>query len=488
MRFRTKVFSLFLLLAVLSSSLVVAFLYFPTRSLFLDLMQSNVLSVAATAGAMVDPAVHEEIQSRADQDSPAYQEVEQQLRRARDANRRRDFYVKYIYSMRPYARDPRIAQFVVDSEEDGVDKSNVGDIYKTDNPQYRIRFNDYQADNEFVTDQWGTWLTANAPIRAPGGDVVGAVGVDVSATEALERFRSLLWSGAIALAVSIVAAYILASLAANRISRPLDAIRAAVDRIAAGDFSGKVAVDSRDEFGAVATAIDKMAVGLQQREDLKSALTRYVSEDILHEVILPGKSVDLFSNRKKVTVLFADVRGFTSLSEQLSPEETVALLNDYFEKMIEAVFRNNGHLNKFMGDGLMALFGALRDDEFQEEHAIQAALDMRQVLTELQEKWSRDQAHRGLVQLRIGIGINTGLAIVGNIGSKQRMEYTAIGDAVNLASRLEHATREHNVDILVSEYTFVAARSRFPFHACGEISIKGKAQTVRTYTIDTEPA
>ena len=120
-----------------------------------------------------------------------------------------------------------------------------------------------------------------------------------------------------------------------------------------------------------------MTIGLQQREDLKSALARYVSEDILNEIIYAGRPSELYSQRKKVTALFADVRGFTNFSEQLSPEETVAMLNDYFEKMIEAVFKNFGHLNKFMGDGLMALFGALRDDEFQEEHAVQAALDMR---------------------------------------------------------------------------------------------------------------
>ncbi len=487
MRFRTKVFLLFLLLAVLSSTLVVAMLYWPTRTLFFDLMQSNVLSVAATAGAMLDAEKHEQVKTRADQDTPAYRELEQQLRRARDANRRKDIDVRFIYSMRPYAKDPRIAEFVIDAEEDGVDKSNVGDIYKTDNPNYRVRFNDYQADEEFVTDQWGTWLTANAPIRNAEGDVVGAVGVDIQATEAVKRFQGLLYSGALALGLSLIAAYALASLAANRISRPLHAIRAAVERIASGDFNRKVEVTTNDEFGEVAAAIDKMALGLQQREDLRNALTRYVSEDVLHDVIYTGKSADLFSNRKKVTALFADVRGFTTLSEQLSPEKTVDLLNDYFEKMIEAVFRNHGHLNKFMGDGLMALFGALRDDDYQEEHAINAALDMRRVLGELQEKWSaaQDKSRHNVVELRIGIGINTGLAIVGNIGSKRRMEFTAIGDSINLASRLEQATREHNVDILVSEYTFVAARSQFPFRPCGEIPIKGKTQTVRTYTIDT---
>jgi adenylate cyclase len=231
--------------------------------------------------------------------------------------------------------------------------------------------------------------------------------------------------------------------------------------------------------------LNKMTLGLQQREDLKSALARYVSEDILNEIIYAGRRSELYSQRKKVTALFADVRGFTNFSEQLSPEETVGMLNDYFEKMIEAVFKNMGHLNKFMGDGLMALFGALRDDEFQEEHAVQAALDMRTALKELQEKWatSESRARDALASLRIGIGVNTGLAIVGNIGSKQRMEFTAIGDAINLAARLEQATPDRGVDILVSEYTYVATRSRFPFERVGEISLKGKSESTRTYTI-----
>ncbi len=161
------------------------------------------------------------------------------------------------------------------------------------------------------------------------------------------------------------------------------------------------------------------------------------------------------------------------------------MLNDYFEKMIDAVFKNFGHLNKFMGDGLMALCGALRDDEFQEEHAVQAALDMRDALRKLQEKWSRSEsrAREALASLRIEIGINTGLAIVGNIGSKQRMEFTAIGDVINLAARLERATPERAVDILASEYSYVATRSRFPFERAGEISLKGKSESVRTYTI-----
>ncbi len=483
MRFRSKVFTLFLLLAVFSSSLVVAFMYWPTRKLFMELMRTNVLSIAATTASMIDPEAHEKIKTRADQEGPAYRELEQQLRKARQANRRQDLQVKYIYSMRPYAADPNVPLFVVDPEEDIRFKSNVGDTYTSQNENYIVKFAEYQADEEFVTDQWGTWLTANAPIRMADGQVVGAIGVDVSAADAVKRLQNLLGWGFLALGISIVAAYIIASIAANRISKPLLVIRDAVNRISAGDFSKPIELASRDEFGEVATAMNKMTAGLQQREDLKSALARYVSEDILHEIIYAGKSSDLYSQRRKVTALFADMRGFTSFSEKNSPEETAALLNDYFDSMIEATFKNGGHLNKFMGDGLMALFGALRDDDHQEEHAVQAALDMRDALRRLQEKWTQMPAHQGLKSLGIGIGINTGLAIVGNIGSKQRMEFTAIGDSVNLASRLEQFTRSSGYDILVSEYTYVATRNKFNFEPAGEISLKGKAESVRTYTV-----
>jgi adenylate cyclase len=177
--------------------------------------------------------------------------------------------------------------------------------------------------------------------------------------------------------------------------------------------------------------------------------------------------------RKKVTALFGDVRGVTTFPEQLSPEETLTMLNDYFGNTIEAVAKNAGHLNKFMGHGLMALLGALRDDEFQEKDAVQAALDMRDALKDLQDNWADSESRARDALARTGISIDTWLAIVGNIGSQQPMEFTAIGDSINLASRIEKPTRDRRVDILVSHYAYVAARGRFPFEQVAEISIKG---------------
>ena len=486
MRFQTKVFFHSLVVALLSSLLAATFIYLPARKLVFGLMQSRVLSIAATTAALLDASEHEKIRTKDDQGGENYLRLEEKLRNARNANRRQDVYVKFLYTMRPYPGSPAKAQFVVDAEEHGEDKSNVGDIYKVDDADYKFRLNDCKADDHFLHDQWGVWLTANAPVRDARGDAVAAVGVDVSAEDTLKQLHGLLWSGALALAGTIVFAWLFSKLAASRLASPLGKIRSFVEQISRGNYRETLHLESKDEFGEVAKAMNEMSLGLQQREDLKVALARYVSEDIVHEVIQAGKSSELFSQRKKVTILFADVRGFTNFSEQSSPEQVASFLNQYFEKMIEAIFQNRGHLNKFMGDGLMALFGALRDDDFQEEHALQAAMDMRTALAALKSGWaaSEDAAERSISLLEIGIGINTGLAIVGNIGSKQRMEYTAIGDAVNLASRLEQSTRNYpDVDILVSEYTYVAVRSRFPFKPVAEIAVKGKSESIRTYTI-----
>ena len=227
-------------------------------------------------------------------------------------------------------------------------------------------------------------------------------------------------------------------------------------------------------------SVNEMAAGLQQRDVFKGTLVRYMSDQLAQKIIDSGKVPDLKGERRKITVLFADVRGFTSLSEKLPPEQVFSLLNDYFDKMIDEICKNHGMLNKFMGDGLMAVFGALDEDSYQEENAIKAALGMRRVLEGMRERFQSERQ----IDLRIGIGINSGTALVGNIGSNQRMEFTAIGDTVNLGSRLESATKELGTDIIVSEYTYIAARTQFQFRPLGQIPIRGRETPVTAYAVE----
>lgn len=479
MKFSTKVSLGLVALALLTNGVLLMLMYYEARESLMQQMRSTALSVASTTAALLDVDRYLEIKGRADEDSPAYHDVEMYLRRARDANRRQDVRFKYIYIIARDAKYPKAAHFVVDAEEEGENKSHFGEAYKSidvSNLDFQVPY----VPPEFIEDQWGTWLSALTPIRDRNGKAVGMLGADINAADVQGQLRWLLLSGVVAMMFSVGLAVGVAIVGSRRLTRPLTVVSDAVRAVGQGKLDTQVEWRSNDEFSQLATAINEMVAGLRQRENLKSTLVRYVSREVADEILASGKMAELQSERRKITVLFADVRGFTSLSENMSPEEVVSLLNEYFDKMIDAIFRYKGTLNKFLGDGFMAMFGAPVDDPHQEEHAIRAALEMQRSVAGLREKFQRYR----IKDFRIGIGINTGMAVVGNIGCDQRMEYTAVGDTVNTAARLETKTKELKVDVLVSDYTYVAVRSLFRFKKGDLLQVKGKAESIQVYSVE----
>lgn len=482
MKFRTKLILLFVVMSLVTNGMLFIINSWQAGKMLRDQIASTALSIAATASAMIDGDLHSKLSNDTDQTEEAYKKLEAQLRKIRDANRRDDVQIKFVYTLMPSPKDKDTIIFGVDAEEEGPDKSLLGDIYKQKDDPLALptRFDINQVQPVFVEDQWGTWLTANSPIRSSTGDSVGVVGVDIDAKRVIGELNTLRTLGFFALLLSIVLAIGLAVYFSVQLARPLRKLHNAVVAIGNGKLDTRLDTSTGDEFAEVALAVNEMAAGLQQRDVFKGTLVRYMSGQLADKIISSGKMPDLKGERRKITVLFADVRGFTSLSEKLAPEDVFSLLNDYFDKMIDEICKNHGMLNKFMGDGLMAVFGALEEDPYQEENAIKAALGMRRVLDGMRERF---QAERQ-VDLKIGIGINTGIALVGNIGSNQRMEFTAIGDTVNLGSRLESATKELGTDIIVSEYTYVAARTKFQFRSLGQIAIRGRENPVTAYAVE----
>ena len=219
---------------------------------------------------------------------------------------------------------------------------------------------------------------------------------------------------------------------------------------------------------------------LSRQEVERSNLRRYLPPQVVDLITSKGGSMELGGVLQPVTVLFADIRGFTSLSEQMDAREVVDLLNDFFAVMTAAIFQSNGTLDKFIGDCVMALFGAPIPSDRSPRNALVAAVRMQQQVARL----GAERVERGLAPLRIGIGLHHGPAVVGNIGSDERMQYTAIGDTVNIAARL--VSRAEPGQILISETMHTAAGGGDLFHDLGLISVKGRDAQVRVYSVDWE--
>jgi adenylate cyclase len=200
---------------------------------------------------------------------------------------------------------------------------------------------------------------------------------------------------------------------------------------------------------------------------------------VYEQLVANPELARLGGQRREMTVLFSDIRGFTTVSERGQPEEIVGMLNEYFTRMVDIVFAHKGTLDKFVGDMVMALFGAPLDDPDHAQHAVDAALAMIRELDVLNRKWETD----GRPALDIGIGISTGPMIAGNIGSEAIMSYTVIGDSVNLGARLESLNKEYGTRIIISEATRHALPDRYVCRPLGEVVVKGKTRPVAIFEV-----
>jgi len=203
--------------------------------------------------------------------------------------------------------------------------------------------------------------------------------------------------------------------------------------------------------------------------------SRFVNPHVVKQLIERG-GIEGAGQTREVTLLFSDIRGFTTLSETRKPEEVVALLNRYFSLQVDVVFRHGGSLDKFIGDCIMALWGAPLDDPEHARHAVACALDMADTLQAFKRELGAEQS-----DFDVGIGLHSGPAVVGLIGSDKRREYTAIGDSVNLASRIEGLTKDAKRRILVSRDTMEKCADSVDFVPAGSYKVKGRAQEVELF-------
>lgn len=217
----------------------------------------------------------------------------------------------------------------------------------------------------------------------------------------------------------------------------------------------------------------------KEKKKIRGAFQYYLTASVINEMLKDPTKLKLGGDKKDLTVLFSDIRGFTTISEKLTPEDLVHLLNEYLTAMTNVVFKYEGLLDKYMGDAIMAVFGAPLD---QPDHAVKAcrtALGMMEELHKLQKKW----ADEGRPVLDIGVGVNSGDMVVGNMGSEMRFDYTVMGDSVNLGSRLEGINKEYGTNIVISEYTYAAVKDILVCRELDSVRVKGKKLPVKIYEL-----
>jgi adenylate cyclase len=258
---------------------------------------------------------------------------------------------------------------------------------------------------------------------------------------------------------------------------PIKVLVAGANRIKGGDFDLRITPKANDEIGTLALSFNDMTRGLAERDKMKSAFSKFVNKDIA-ERVLKG-DIQLGGESKQAAIFFSDIRSFTAISETLTPHEVVDFLNQYMTRMVKCVDANHGVVDKFIGDAIMAVWGVPDSHGNDTANAIDAALEMRLSLAE----FNRDRGGPKAPIIRIGCGINTGEVIAGQIGSLDRMEYTCIGDSVNLASRIESINKLFHTDILISEYSYSLVRGRYAVAPMKPIRVKGKEDPQQIFAV-----
>jgi len=261
--------------------------------------------------------------------------------------------------------------------------------------------------------------------------------------------------------------------AARKLARPLNKLSGEARKIEAFDLAESIPIQSRiTEVRELEEAMGAAKMGLR-------TFGLYVPAELVRQVLKSGVSPTLGGERRNLTVMFSDIQGFTGIAETLAPEELITLLSEYFEVASGTIDGNGGSINKFIGDGIFAMWNAPLRAENHEELACRCALEFQDRLSEFNQR----QRSQGKPRLETRIGIHTGIAVIGNVGTADRLEYTALGDIVNIAARLEQLNKDCRTRILVSSAVAAAVSDSFALRRMGEVSLKGRKQAIEIHEL-----
>lgn len=392
----------------------------------------------------------------------------------------------YAYIMR--INDGQV-EFVVDSppsDDDGDGRISedempapIGEPYPDPPHDLLQGFVTPSVDRSPWKDKWGWTMSGYAPIISSSGQQVGLLGVDMSANRIRDKLSDIRRAGLISLGLALSLALILTWALSRQILHPIHVLQDAMQGVAAGNLGQNLPIVRKDEFGRLMHLFNHMIQGLREKELLKRSLGKVMDRAVMDRLL--ADELNLGGEVVEVSILFCDLRNFTALSSKLPPHLLVSLLNEYFTVMVREVESMGGMVDKFVGDSLMAVFEHPAGRGSDPEAALEAALAMLEEC----DRFNTKRRLEGEFVLINSIGLHRGAVVAGNIGSPERMEYTCIGDAVNVAARLEKCTRELDTRLAVSE----EFRSRLPhsahlFRSGREVQLKGREQPVQICVLD----
>jgi class 3 adenylate cyclase len=434
---------------LLGIGLVGLLIYQRHKQVLEETLGTLLLNIARTGVLLIDPALHAEVEATLTQDSEAYRRLRTALAAIQDENR----VETPIYTLTGFDAAARQAHFMVTSRGPGYPGEPYPLVPALLEPIGRAFLEGVGTYTHIYENQSGTWITAFAPIRDANGRVFAVLDVDYQLDVYLARLASLrhailgpsVLGGLVALMVGV--------LLARRVTEPLSALTRGVVRVTDGDLTQLIPVQSRDEVGQLTHAFNEMLQGLRQRDFIRDTFGRYVSPEVARTILESPEGLRLGGDKREVTVLMSDLRGYTRLAEEGDPALVMQLLNGYLGRMTEIIIEHGGTINEFIGDAIFAIFGAPLPHPDHAERAAACAIAMQVAMEEV----NQPNVARGMPRLEMGIGLNTGEAVVGNIGSEKRAKYGVVGSAVNLAARVEGCTV--GGQILLSPFTYERIRA-----------------------------
>jgi class 3 adenylate cyclase len=472
-RLSVRLALLFALATLIAVGVVGTVTYDRQRRELEDTVGTQLLNIARTASLLVDPSLHAEIARTRGTDSEAYARVRTALAKVQTEV----VLATPLRTLVDYDAGRREARVVVASTGD----DRPGDRFVV--PAALVQAVEWTLDDG-VARYTGIYRTAEgavisavAPVVDERGRTLALLEVDYPIDVYLDRLAALRTTVLQAALAGGLGALLLGLIFARRLTRPIAALTAAAARVGSGELDVALPVRSRDEVGLLTRRFNDMIAGLRQRDFIRSAFGRYVSPEVAQALLESPEGLRLGGAKREVTVLMSDLRGYTRFAEQGAPEEVMAILNEYLGRMADVVIAHGGTINEFIGDAIFAVFGAPIAHPDHAERAAGAALAMQRALEDV----NAAHAERGLPRFEMGIGVNTGEAVVGNIGSEQRAKYAVVGNAVNVAARVEGATVGGQV--YITRATLDRIREGADVEGPTHVNVKGLGEPLALYEL-----